>query len=149
MRISRHELIKKIHKVWPDLVDSSPGATQLIMYESDYWMISRSDLEWILSDTWFDKYRWVLGGFDCSEMAILFHAFTIQERYKNMMESGKTNWLPWALGHCAAFRLKGEQCRHALNICIARNAGVLLFDARAKGIWQADRLKDDVHMIEI
>ena len=149
MIIKRNDLIKKIHTVWPDLLDAMPKATNIAIPDNAYWLLKRKDVEWILSDTWINKYGYIAEGFDCDDSAMLFHAFCIQERYKRMQEAGKTGWLPFAIGQAWGTRFQGKETGHAINIAISSDEGIIFMEPQNDKTWVADSNRDHVHFLRL
>lgn len=148
MKAKRAEIVDRIHAVWPNLVDALPKPSNLAIPDVEYWLPKKSDIEWVLSDTWIDKYQWTAEGMDCDDIALLFHAFVVQERYR-AIHDGKTGWLPWALGQCWGYKFQGEDGGHAINIAITRDAGVILIEPQNDKTWNADPVMDLVDFIRL
>jgi len=149
MKIQRQELIKQIKAVWLHLIDSLPYRTNIAIPDSHYWLLTRRDVEWILSNTWINSYKQHLEGMDCDDSALLFHAFCRQERYKRMREAGKSSWFSFAIGQAWGTKFKGQVSGHALNIAITRDEGIILMEPSNDSTWLADGNRDYVHFIYI
>jgi len=105
----------------------------------------------LLWDTYLEKYRWIADVFDCDDRGIVLHAFVIQQRYYQIQERkiSKEEWFPWALGEVWASMFRGKVSGHAINICLTRDAGLLLIEPQTDQMWSADREKDRPYFIRI
>ena len=149
MKITRRKLIETIKDVWPNLIDKMPNPTNIAIPDSEYWLLSRRDVEWILSDTWINKYGYVTEGFDCDDSAMVFHAFCIQERYKRMKESNASSWVPFAIGQVWGTKFNGKDMGHAINIAVTFDDGIILMEPQNDKTWIADGDRDNVHFIRM
>lgn len=135
MKTNHKQIVKDLQTIWPSLIDNLPGPTSIALADKDYWMITKAQVKEIVSKTWFEKYHGVVEGFDCDDYALLFYAFVVQERYKQMRESGETAWLPWAIGIAWGSMFDGRIAPHAVNIAITRDAGIILIEASNDKVW--------------
>jgi len=149
MKISRSDLVEKLHNIWPYLIDGHSKGGHIWIPDSSYWTLTKKDIEWILTDTWIDKYRYVAEGFDCDDSAMLFHAFCVQERYKRMRDANASGWFSFAIGQCWGTKFEGKDTSHAINIAITSDEGVILFEPQNDRTWIADAGRDHVHFIRM
>ena len=151
MKITREDLIKQLHALWPDLVDGLPGPTNLAIPDNTYWLPSKRDLEWLVVDTFMEKYRYKAEVFDCDDFALVLHAFVVQNRYIEIEQRklSKDEWFPWAFGQVWGTKFRGKPTGHAINICLTRDEGVILLEPQNDQIWKADSNRDHVHFVRI
>lgn len=149
MKTPRSNIVNLLKRVWPSLADCMPGKSNIAIPDGTYWLLARTDIESIVRDTWLEKYKYVAEGFDCDDYALIFHAFTVQERYKRMRAAGETGWLPFAIGEVWGTRLNKNNGGHAVNIAITQAGEVLLIEPQNDNIWSADPDNDHVHYIRM
>ena len=151
MKVDRSEVVRQLKRQWPHLVDGLPNPTNIAMPDGQYWLITKRELEWAVSDTFMERYRYKAEGMDCDDFAMILHAWVVQERYREIVErgAGTSTWFPWAFGQCWGSRFRGQDTGHAINICVTRDVGILLVEPQNDRIWEAEDGEDIAHFIRI
>lgn len=119
------------------LLESLCPADQIKIADRKYKKPTRTEVEKLLRETYFEDYEWTKEVFDCDDFAVILNAFVKQNRYK---EGAK---LPWAFGEAW---VKGGE--HAVNIVITSDNKILLIEPQADKIWEASE-KDEIVFIKI
>ena len=149
MKITRKDLVIKIRKMFPNLIDGFPNPSNIAMPDDNYWLMTKAEVETILRDTWIEKYKYVIDGFDCEDYSLIFHAFVIQERYKKMKKAGQTGWLPFAIGQCWGTKFEGKVRSHAINLAITSDAGIIFIEPQKDRVFIANPGDNDIYFLRM
>lgn len=150
MKTSSAKVIRKLHKLWPDLIADYDGGN-LWIADSDYWLITEDELKWVVKESPINEYRFVNEGFDCDDFALLFHSHVVEMRYEEILMNNRDakKWYPWALGQVWGTKFQGKKTTHAINICLTKDEGIMLIEPQTDEIWKADPEQDEVFFIRM
>jgi len=143
--------IEELNRIWPYLVCDPPHPSNIWLADNTYWPYDNiKGIQEFLSETFFDRYKWIQELFDCDNFAQLAFAYEVQERYKQMEKRklSKDQWYQRALAEVWGTKFRGEPSNHAIGGAIAREGSgyvVVLWEPQTDAFWKADPANDAVY----
>lgn len=102
------------------LQEAFPEAA-IFVADREYHYPTKRDIEWLLSDSSFEVYKYLKSVFDCDDYCLMLHAFVRQEQYKEKWEK------PWAFGEIWSRT-------HAYNVVVSEDE-ILCIEPQTDAIW--------------
>jgi len=151
MKVKAYNVVQQLLDIWPALKWNVMDMSNIYIVDRLYWLPSKKDVRNLLWDNYVDKYKWIKDEFECNDFSLILDAFIKQERYGIAEDKGvsKDAIHPWAFGETYGVKWNGKNCHHAINICITRDAGVLLVEPQNDKMWSADSKNDKPYYIKI
>jgi len=150
MKITDKEIEKQLQIIWPKLeLDKN-----IWLADSEYWMPKRKDVEELLKASWVDKKKYIQSTWDCDNYALYLmaecHYLVAGLVWSELIK--KEDALPWAFGECwGYFNVNWNEIvrKHAINIVLTEDDGILLIEPQTDEIWIPERKKDSIHYVRM
>ena len=143
MKVKSEEVRAKLKALWPNL-------RHVWLFDQDYWLPFRADVEAALAESKVDRMRFLPSVADCDDFALQLHADI--KRVRSFMAAcgqiPREQWAPWAFGETMGRRFAGSPRVHAINICVTSES-VLLIEPQKDAIWEAHPERDDPFFVKM
>ena len=128
--LKKKDVFNILIDLWPRL-----RSTSVYLSSDMYMMPTKEEVRQLLTDSHIEKFKYIDDMFQCSQYALLLHAYEIEERYKEFINNQVSIAYPRAFGQI--WYEDPQRGTHAKNLCIVRNKGVQFIEPQSDEISEA------------
>ena len=155
MKVSRSQIVNKIHSLWPDLIDGHREPGNIFIPRGEYWAPSKEDFQTFISQDWtgvirnidYDIKRWACSNF-AAALAVQADLFVLWQQSLNKFE--ESAMLEWAVMEAWGTKFDGKDTSHAINMIYMDDNALWFFEPQTDSkAWLADPELDTIHFVKL
>ena len=155
MKVTRSQIVAKIHSLWPDLIDGHTKPGNIFIPRGMYWAPNRKSFQTFITQDWtsvirnidYDIKRWACSNF-AAALVVQADLFVLWQQSLNKFE--ESAMLEWAVMEVWGTKFDGKDTSHAINMIYMDDNNLWFFEPQTDSkAWKADPGRDQIHFVKL